>query len=413
MSTTTSISLGNVDRLTILYSYPNSSSSPDKSTLAATIEHWFAQTLQRDGLASAGAKASVRIKDSDYFLDLTGPDTVAASLKAYAIRLPQFLANGWAAWSNVVPTLKSSGKWDPCPDAPPYNPWRFFLPHGMAMLNQKAVLFFHYPPIRLLETNRDYLDDPVPVRCEELLAANGVTALSAGNSASGDILLFNTVMDATPIGAEDDQGSKKPCYPNPPDAKPHEPVSCTKCAYDPVFTLVPIQYFHDYQKAQVSLLLNPSPTKPGYTVPVVVYGAHPLETFNALYGTSIKNYQPIVVANIIPGMKTPVLASSHPYVFYGIAQNFTDIGSGITPPANVPAATKQMQLDLAVAGWLKAMSDDPAQDPAAAWKTLQSHWSNNAQTPTVGALVQHQGSLWYYNKPSLDFKFKVSLQPAS
>ena len=34
----------------------------------------------------------------------------------------------------------------------------------MAMLNQKALLFFHYPPIRLLDTNEDYLNDPVPVR---------------------------------------------------------------------------------------------------------------------------------------------------------------------------------------------------------------------------------------------------------
>ena len=84
--------------------------------------------------------------------------------------------------------------------APPYAPRRFFLPLGMAMLNQKALLFFHYPPIRLLDTNQDYLNDPVPVRCEELLTANGVAA--------ADLPLFNTVMDATPIGAEDDQGSK-------------------------------------------------------------------------------------------------------------------------------------------------------------------------------------------------------------
>ena len=191
MSATTSVSLGTADRLTILYSYPNSTSSPDKSTLAATIEHWLGQTLQRDGLAAAGAKASVRIDGSDYFLDLTGPDTLAESFKEYSSRLPEFLANGWAAWSTVVPMLKKTGKWDPCPArASSYLPWRFFLSHGMAMLNQKALLFFHYPPIRLLETNRDYLDDPVPVRCEELLAANGVT--------SGDVLLFNTVMDAAP-----------------------------------------------------------------------------------------------------------------------------------------------------------------------------------------------------------------------
>ena len=62
------------------------------------------------------------------------------------------------------------------------------------MLNQRAVLFFHYPPIRLLDTNQDYLDDHVPVRCEELLAANGTS--------NSELPLFNTVMDAAPIGSE-------------------------------------------------------------------------------------------------------------------------------------------------------------------------------------------------------------------
>jgi len=404
MSTPTSLSiaLGTAARLTALYSYPNSPSS--KLTLAQTIEHWFGQTLQRDGLTAKGATAKVCVTGGNYSLDLTGPSSLAASFAAYGKRLPQFLANGEAALNNVVPMLKNTGKWDPCPDGPtpPYHPWRFFLPHGMAMLNQKAVLFFHYPPIRLLDVNQDYLDDPVPVRCEELLKANGVASLSPDNLASGDIMLFNTVMDATPIGAEDDQGSKT--------AAQCAADKCPATAYDPTFGLIPIQYFHDYQKAQVSLLLNLSPTKPGYTVPIVVYGNHPLQTFNALYGTTgMKNYQPTVVANIIPGMKTPVLASSHPYVFYGTAQGFNAIGSGIMPPAKVPAATQQMQLDLAVAGWLKAMSDDPSQDPAATWTTLQNYWAAAAQTPTVNALVQHQGSLFYKDPTTLAFQFNTPL----
>lgn len=399
---TISINLGTADRLTVLYSYPNFTG--DKKSLADTISHWFGQTLIRDGCV--GASASVRIDGTgNYFLDLTGPDNLAASFAGYAKRLPQFLANGWNAWTNVVPMLQKTGKWDPCPDKPAssYLPWRFFLPHGMPMLNQKALLFFHYPPIRLLETNQDYLDDPVPVRCEELLAANGVTSLP-GNLASGDIMLFNTVMDATPIGAEDDQGSKNPqqCAAD----------GCPASAYDPDYGLIPIQYFPDYQKAQVSLLLNPSP-KSGYTAPIVIYGAHPLATFNKLYGTSLKVYQTTVVTGILPGLKTPVLASSHPYVFYGQAQGFDNIGSGIMPPANVPAATAQMIKDLAVARWLKALTDDPSQPVADVWAAAQKFWNDPAQTSTVSNLVQHQGSLWYYNLPALDFKFKVPLSSAT
>ena len=64
-----------------------------------------------------------------------------------------------------------------------------------------------------------------------------------------------------------------------------------------------------------------------YTVPIVVYGAHPLATFNDLYGLTLGNNQ-VTVAGIMPGKKTPVMATTHPYVFYGRAQGFDAIGSG-------------------------------------------------------------------------------------
>jgi hypothetical protein len=48
-----------------------------------------------------------------------------------------------------------------------------------------------------------------------MLAANGVSGFTIGQPPAGDILLYNTVMDATPIGAEDNQGSKVPTDPGP------------------------------------------------------------------------------------------------------------------------------------------------------------------------------------------------------
>ena len=119
-----------------------------------------------------------------------------------------------------------------------------------------------------MDTNQDYLDDPVPVRCEELLTANGAS--------ESDLPLFNTVMDATPIGAEDDQGSKK-------SSKGQKE-----------WGLIPINYFTEYQKAQVQLLLNESKEKKGFTVPIVVYGSHPREIFNINYKTKLKKDGTIV-----------------------------------------------------------------------------------------------------------------------
>ncbi len=382
------IPLGNEDRVSKLYSFPN---SPTCSwTLAETVKHWLDMTLDRDGLAALGARASVRVDGKNFVVVLDGPDSVMKQLQGYQTRLPQFLNNGWDALTKVVPKIKAAGRWDPSPDKPkpgqpPYHPWRFFLPHGMAMLNQKAVLFFHYPPIRLLDTNQDYLDDPVPVRCEELLTANGVSA--------ADLPLFNTVMDATPIGAEDDQGSKK--------------------AGDPTWGLIPIQDFHDYQRAQVQLLSRVGTAEPA-KMSAIVYGAHPLATFNDIYKTKLKNNQ-VGVANIVSGAKTPVMASTHPYVFYGMAQGFDDIGSG--KMVDPKAATAQMLKDLVVARWLKLMADDPSQDPQAVLESCQKYWNDPAQAATVNALVSHQGSLYYSNPTTLTFEFLVPLptigQPAA
>ncbi|MBM81063.1 MAG: hypothetical protein CMJ78_10775 [Planctomycetaceae bacterium] len=88
--------------------------------------------------------------------------------------------------------------------------------------------------------------------------------------------------------------------------------------------MIPINYFHQYQKAQVELLLNLSEHE-GYTVPIVVYGSHPRQTFNELYGTSLRT-NGVASVEIIAGKKTPVMASTHPYVFYGKAQGFNAIG---------------------------------------------------------------------------------------
>jgi hypothetical protein len=96
-----SIPLGAEDRVADLYSYPNSPGSAE--SLGQTVEHWFGQTLERDGLAARGATSSVRVEGSDYYLDLEGPPEAAARFPEYGARLPQFLRNGWDALAGVVP----------------------------------------------------------------------------------------------------------------------------------------------------------------------------------------------------------------------------------------------------------------------------------------------------------------------
>lgn len=380
-----SIPLGNTEQLTELYSYPNTPGSSD--SLTDTVLHWFLLTLQRDGITAPGASARVILESATWMLALDGPSQFLEQVAGYQTRLPQFLANGQAALTTVIPKLKADGKWDPSPDPspPPYRPWRFFLPFGMAMLNQKSLQFFHYPPIRLLEGTRDYLDDPVPVRWEELLTANGVP--------ESDLLLHNTVMDATPIAAADDQGSKH--------------------GGDPTYGLIPIQYFPDYQRAQVALLLNDAPGHPGYTVPIVVYGSHPNQVFSKLYNLALGNGK-VAVAEIVPDKKTPVLGSQHPYVFYAAAQGFPTVGSGKFLSASACASAAQvMQTDLATARWQMLMAADPTQDPKTVLEGCVTYWADPSRAGTICALTRHQASLYYATPETLQFSYPTSLEDAA
>jgi hypothetical protein len=392
MSSRYSIYLGAEDRLKLLYSYPN---SPDGTwSLATTILHWFNLTLERDGMAALQARASVRVEGPDhlpaYFLDLEGPSEAAQKFPEYGRRLPQFLANGWDAL-NVIPRIKAAGKWDPDPDADPgYRPWRFFLPMGMAMVSQKSLQFFHYPPIRLLETFQDYLYDPVPFRWNELLIANGV-------SRAADLPLYQTVMDATPIAAEDDQGSKE------------------SSKGDPKWGLIPIQYFPDYQRAQVNLLLNSASSSDYYTIPIVVYGGHPKSIFSELYGVKM-GVNVAATANIVPGKKTPVLGANHPYLFYYIAQSKgsdAGVGSGTLIAANCQEAVSIMKQDLVVARWQTVMAADPSQNPQTILADATQYWNDGARAAQVCGLVEHQASLLYPDPKSLDFEFQISLTQAA
>ena len=416
------IPLGPESRVAQLFSYPNSRTV--NWTLLETVQHWMGLTLIRDGLAqpgptpltTTGATATVTVTAktdavgnltrsyNDYALVLDGPEEIQADLAKYPDRLTKFLNHGWDALTTAVPRVFADGRWDPSPDQQPpeYHPWRFFLPLGMALLNQRALLFFHYPPIRLLETNQDYLDDPVPVRCEQLLLANGMSP--------ADVPFFNTVLDATPIGAEDAQGSKK------------APDGMNK-AFDPEWGPIPINYFHDYQKAMVETLLNVSPHNSKFTVPIVVYGAHPLATFKTLYGidtlttvaaaSSAKQPETAVtVIEIIDGLKTPVIASDHPYKFYAIAQigqnkdgQSITIGDGQLAEGQLGPASAQMTNDLVVMRWLKLMAEAPSQLPDEVLKQCLTYWSDPAQQEAIQQLVNYQGSLSYADPTTLTYRF--------
>ncbi|MCA9080514.1 MAG: hypothetical protein KDA58_08140 [Planctomycetaceae bacterium] len=358
-TSTVIIDLGTRDELIQLYSWPNQPGS--KESLPKTILHWFEKTLRNDGFTGAkAATAEVLTKGKTYQLQLTGPK----GIEGYAVRLPIFLDHGRAALKRIeeikeedkqrAAAAQAAGKkqpknhWDPRG----LGNWRFFMPHGLAMLNQRSIQFFHYPPIRLLETDRDYLQDPVPKRWEELLVANGVP--------QKDVELYECVMDAVPVGALDDEGSAK-------DGG------------------MPIDDFAVYQTTQVDLLLG-EPNKAGYTMPIVVYGSSPRKRFFKSYkqgfpaavvkakAWNTEDPQRIVIK---PGSKTPVLAMNHPYSFFMDIQDKKGAhGEEFIPGVvmNWRGGIRRMLESLIAARWQRAMAADPSQDPKAVYKDCQTFW---------------------------------------
>ncbi len=390
------ISIGTAERLTQLFSYKNDPKS--SGSLPDTILYWFNMTLTRDGFVEA--KASVDATSDNYWLELEGPDEELAD---YGSRLSAFLTDGWEA-HHVAQELKtkektwpegelSDGTWWKAKQNTVWDPmetgeWRFFLPLGMALLRQRTLQFFHYPPSRLLYPMRDYLNDPVPARLIELQMANGVKTRQ-------ECMLLNTVMDCAPIAAPDDQGT---IY--------------LKNREDPVH-LLPIEDFHEYQRSQVRTLLNPHGD--AYTVPIVCYGTPARQTFSDLY---LKGQEPLGssldtrIVEIINGRKTPVLGIEHPYAFYAQAQisDTTNVGCGHI--VNPEGLEKMMIQDLAAARWQCQMADDPTQSPSAVAQDAIRYWNDPARADEVCALVRHEGSLYYPDK-SLRYSFKVLLPEAA
>jgi len=386
---TTSITIGTTEQAEALYAFPN---NPDLGwTLCQTIEHWFGQTLVRDGYnPESGTPRITAAADAtagQVALTLSAHDSLSGALEGYAVKLPGFLSAAWDAYANVIPELERDGTWDPRGSG-----WRFFLPVGLPMLNQRSVQFFHYPPVKMLEAMQDYLDDPVPYRVEELLIQNGV-------SDRAEARLYEAIIDGAPIAAPDDAGSAP--------------------GGDPRWGLIPIQHFTGYQRQMLLTLLRPDAAHPGYTIPIVVYGQHPREIFGIefLGGSSVEINAPTIV-EILAGLKTPVIGAHHPYNFYWSAQvdqndpDNTSVGDGRMVESHCAKVEGLMRADLISAAWQKEMARDPSQNGTEVMQRVTALWRESSNANTVCAMTPHQATLRYSDPEKTTFGFRVDLAKA-
>lgn len=299
------VSLGDRDRVTRLFAYPNNCSviCYRDWTLEQTVEHYLGQSLARDGYSSAQVKV-----DSDangLYATFTG---VPAD---YGTPLTELLQAGDLAYQGAS-RLNGDHKWQ-------YS-WYFFLPLGMALENRQSIELLHFPPDYSLTQAQDYLESKTTDRWADLLTLNGVpTERTPG---------FQTIIDIAPIAAPASAGGD----------------------LEGVYG-----YFTDYQKQMVSQLTQ---GKNGASLPMVAFGSPVRSWLKQQYGATV-NVLGLAQISPAPGKQVPVLGANHPsYIWYAADPETYD---GDQQKADA-AGLKVMGQDLTAACWQAGMGQRPGSD---------------------------------------------------
>ena len=311
-------------------------------------------------------------------IEITASDTSGTgAAQLYSNVLPEFFRSVGASYTKTMASKEETDTWNN-PTNTPESRWRFAAPLGLRMTNIASVQFFHFPPLRLVETSQDYLCDPVPYRWQQLTVMNQIAYLQGKFQANPEA--YETIVDSKPIAAPDNAGK--------------------------YISRVPEKYFTEYQQDLVNLWLTTNRITPGvdhsYTIPIVVLGIQPMATFEDVFGANLSALSTQTVPCTKEGEHGPmtaVLGAGHPYRFYVAAQLNTaakglasgGIGGGLFGPMKEMSQLVMME-DLIAAGWQVAMAEDPSANADQVLADVYKFWTDPAQKKTINALVLHQGS---------------------
>lgn len=308
--------LGDEQTLLQLYSWPNTPESPQ--SLTDTIGHYTRQSAERDGLPDL--TVTVWNDLGNYTATIRSSDWQVLD---YSRRLPRFLAIGQLG-VQATAQLKAAGLWND-------KEWRFFLPLGLALTQQRSVQLLHFPPDYSLP-DQDYLGSKTSQRWESLLQENGVAAQ--------DVTLYEAIVDIAPIAAPASAGKTlEPTYP----------------------------YYAPYAKRMLEFLLQ---RDTGAARPLVAYGYPVRQWLQQHYGVAL---QVLDTASLDLGQdsKASVIAANHPsFIWYVKDQGFD-------------AAQQVMYQDLIAACWQAAMGKNPDSDAALVKDTCHDSWHERPQAVCV------------------------------
>jgi len=303
--------LGTSANLTKLYSYPNSSNG---MSLKETLEHYLNQNLQRDHIPQGSAVVAIRT-GTTYETVIRGN---SAAVNSYQSALSSFFTNGNLAVT-AEQNIRNNSGWN---DAE----WRLFLPHGLAITNQRTVQLLHFPPDYSL-TEQDYLNSSTSRRWEELLTLNNVP--------EEELTFYEAILDIAPIAAPASEGS----------------------SLDATYS-----YFESYVLGMLSLLTKASTSN---AIPIVAYGGPVRNWLSNHYNLQGFGVNSVAEIEIVTGVNAAVIGANHPsYIWYA-----TENGR--------PYTFDIMEQDLISACWQQSMGSNPQQNANTVMSGCTTTWQNN------------------------------------
>lgn len=317
------IDIGEKGHLAKLFSYPNNCDTICylPQSLDQTISIWLRKSIERDGYKSN--TLNVFEQNGRILVDL---DTDAK--QQYASVLPRFLEAGDKALKGAM-SVHKDGKWR-------YN-WRFVLPHGLPLVNNKSVQLLHFPPDYVLEDIQDYLKAKTTERWADLLKRNGA------NPAELD--KFQAIVDIAPIAAPAGDGrtlDERNIY----------------------------SYFTPFIDDLVDLWTTPNTSQ--RNKPLVVFGAPASKYVEERYKVKlgIAKYAPLTLAG---NRELDAIGANHPSRFYNAINSLLD-----KDPGNIEEAVKLgMSIasdDLVAACWQVRMTMPNAKSGQDELNSCEARW---------------------------------------
>jgi hypothetical protein len=340
-------------------------------SMSASIVRFTEASLARDGISNVTVAVDLSSTPPMIILNSSDPQSLLRA-QGYATTLPSFLdaSHAGLGYQGAQKCLNQADPkcWDPG-YKPGNAPWAFYLPLGLPMVNQKAVMLLNYPPSDAL-CGADYLNNFTMARWNQVLARVGIV----------DTLLYQTIVDVHPIAAP---GSGQSTY-----------IRNTSA------------YFVDgsgsnYDVNMLNLLLT---TKaPSVTAPLQVAGSDALTAWGTITGLGTVKPGQVGVYTPKVGPSVPWVATNHPDVTtYQMCPGDTTKTSSASA-STTTAKSKELArtasssssggysdydlvadelLDLQSACVLQKIAADPTLNPADAQAACKQVWCTDASNPS-------------------------------